>query len=55
MLKEMNRKELKEEFEKELLIARQLDMFGDNPTAQERATAESRLKEIAREYKEKKR
>lgn len=50
-----NKKNFKDEFEEQLMIARQLNLFGDNPTDQERKQAEERLKVIAKLYKEKKR
>lgn len=50
----MTIKELKEEFERQLMIARQLELFGNNPTDHERDTAERRLREISMEIKGKK-
>lgn len=45
----MTKKELLIEFDKNLIIARQLTIFGDGPTKEERMAAEERLKVIADE------
>ena len=50
----MTKTELKEEFDRKLMIARQLNLFGDNPSDEERLAAENRLKEISSLLKTKK-
>ena len=47
----ITKKQLKEQFERELMIARQLGLFDNNPTDEERKAAEVILKEIAKQYK----
>ena len=50
----MSKKQLKEQFERELMIARQLGLFDNNPTDEERKAAEVMLKAIAKQYKHRK-